>query len=783
MKISKLLSVIALAVFIFYLFCSSDSNSVQNPPETPTTGTQIFFDNNSSLSYSVKIGSHLLDTLIIDSGTTILQLDANNEYIPVTSTNVLRIALSSGDTTTSILPAGMRKVASFGISATVDGIKADLLFVPSNKTSTAAMPYTGAHWVAQISDTGIHNGTTLSLYKISVLNEMVLIGSRVINTPVKVLPKIQQSPQNTDLSPNGTGKYTVNYYYQPICNSNPSAIPSGVYWTEFSSIPETTYVVGDQTYGGPLFVGAVSIGEPSTSELLADLCFSDGVNCVTYTDPMDNIQYWVERTQSAEGRTTALKVASTVANIPYLNLILYSATTGQTILFLYGLKPDGGVVHSPDGSVLSDPYQDPQLKIGGAKMLNFRVKNFSDGQKVKSLFDGSGYNLFSIRYSNSIYSFDVNDTRDGRALIEENVLAKYNWLPVKGPTKGNIGYYENRDTITFNITSHAKEDTVSTQKIILEGTIDNPLKKTTPITDILIAYSCGTQSQQVHVTPTGDSTFTAELNLYTGTNIIAIVPTVKNANGESVTFNKFVLKAKDVGTEYLMLNYEANWTGKLELTRKVTTVANEPDSSITVYTTNISADLKMNFSASKLWYIKESHENAVTCSELDNCYLFSGSKIGPVSITTSTEAMGKNCDHELPLISNYKVSGSTSLEDYNVGVYVTLTPWDSTDLSTDRRYHLTVNVTPFISIHTDANWPKAQTQSYDCLTETWIPDSAKIGPSIRTDEEELKFTNSQELEDYSESPTTAKVWSFQSTIASEDGLTVEEYNATLSVQP
>lgn len=783
MKISKLLSVIALAVFIFYLFCSSDSNSVQNPPETPTTGTQIFLDNNSSLSYSVKIGSHLLDTIIIDSGTTILQLDANNDYIPVTSTNVLRIALSSGDTVTSTLPEGMKKVASFKISATVNGINADLLFIPSNKTSIAAMPYTGAHWVAQISDTGIHNGTTLSLYKISALNEMVLIGSQVINTPIKVLPKIQQGSQNTDVSPNGTGNYTVNCFYKIISNSNPSTMPSGVYWTEFSSIPETTYVVGDRIFGGPLFVGLVSIGEPSTTELLADLFFPNGVNCVTYTDPMDNIQYWVERTQSAEGRTIALKVASTVANIPYLNLILYSATTGQTILFLYGLKPDGGVVHSPDGSVLNDPYQDPKLEIGGGKELNFRVKDFSDGYKTKYLFEGTGYDLLNKRYNKGVYTFSILDTKDGRALIEENVLAKYNWFPVKSLTKGNVGYYENRDTITFNITSHAKEDTVSTQKIILEGTIDNPLKKTIPITDILIAYSCGTQSQQVHVTPTGDSTFTAELNLYTGTNIIAIVPTVKNANGESVTFNKFVLKAKDVGTEYLMLNYEANWTGKLELTRKVTTVTNEPDSSITVYTTSISADLKMNFSASKLWYIKESHENAVTCSELDNCYLFSGSKIGPVSITTSTEAMGKNCDHELPLISTYKVSGSATLEDYNVGVYVTLTPWDSTDLSTDRRYHLTVNAFPQFTIHTDANWPTAQSQSYDCLTKTWIPDSAKIGPNIKTDDGELKFTNSQELEDYSEAPTTAKTWSFQATITSEDGLTVEEYNATLSVQP
>ncbi|HEX3019608.1 MAG TPA: hypothetical protein VHP36_04870 [Chitinispirillaceae bacterium] len=783
MKVSKLLSVIEIAVIAFSLFCSFESIPTKNPPVTPVVGAQIVLNNNSSVISSIKIGGLSQDTIIIDSGTTILQLDTDKNYIPIASTSELRIALNSGDTATSLVPAGMKKVASFGLSATIDGKNAELIFVPSTKTNSALMPYTGVHWVTQISDTGIHSGTTLSLYKVSSLNKLVLIGSKVINTPVKVLPKIQQSSQNTDVSPDGTGNFTVNYYYQPICTSNPSKIPTGIYWTVFSSIPETTYVVGTQTYGGPLFVGSVSIGEPSTAELMADLCFADGVNCVTYINPNDKVQYWAERTQDAQGKTTSLKIASTAANIPYLNLILYSATTGTTILFVYGLKPDGGVVNSPDGSVLNNPYQDPQLKIGGAKMLNFRVKDFKDGQKTKSLFDGTGYKLFNMRYNRGIYSFTVSDTNDGRVLLEENVLSKGGWSPIKSLTTGNLGYYENRDTITLNITSHAKVDSVSTQKILLKGTIDNPVRKTAPISDILISYSCGTQNQQVHATLSGDSTFTAELNLYTGTNIIVFVPTVKNTSGENVTYSKHVLKAKDVETQYLMIDYEANWIGKFELTKKITTRTEEPDSSITVYTTSISANLKMNFSTSKLYYIKESHENAVTCSELNNCYLFSGSKDGPVSISTSIEAYSKNCKNELPLISTYKGSGSTALESYNLSVSVTLTPWDSTDLSTDRRYHLSVNANPHFAIHTDKNWPKAQSQRYDCATESWLPDSGKIGPNIKIDEAIFKFTNSQEVEAYSESPTTAKAWSFQSTVTSEDGLAVEEYSATLSVQP
>ncbi len=232
-----------------------------------------------------------------------------------------------------------------------------------------------------------------------------------------------------------------------------------------------------------------------------------------------------------------------------------------------------------------------------------------------------------------------------------------------------------------------------------------------------------------------------------------------------------------------MLTYEAGWTGKFEITEKITSLTREPDTSVTVSVTKISADLKMIFKYSKLSTIKKSHEDALICSELDNCYLFSGSESGPVSVSESTETQTKNCKDEMPLITTYKYSGSASLDKYNLNVSATLTPWDSNDVSTDRKYHLTVNAFPEFYIHTDSNWPKGVSQSYDCSTKSWRPDTSNIGPSIRLDEAELKFINAAELEAYSESPTTAKSWSFTSTKTSEDGLTVEEYTATLSIQP
>jgi hypothetical protein len=243
------------------------------------------------------------------------------------------------------------------------------------------------------------------------------------------------------------------------------------------------------------------------------------------------------------------------------------------------------------------------------------------------------------------------------------------------------------------------------------------------------------------------------------------------------------LKAKDIKTQTLILTYEASWIGKFDITEKITSLTKEPDTSITVSIVKISADLKMNFKNSKLWYIKKSHENALTCSELDNCYLFSGSENGPVSASESTETQTKNCKDEMPLITTYKGSGSASLDKYNLNVYATLTPWDSNDVSTNRKYHLSVFASPEFSIHTDSNWPKAVSQSYDCSSKSWKPDTGKFGPSITLDEAELKFINTDEIEEYADSPTTAKSWSFSSTKTSEDGLTVEEYTATLSIQP
>ena len=128
-----------------------------------------------------------------------------------------------------------------------------------------------------------------------------------------------------------------------LCNAQSGNSSGGVYKTEFTNIPDSAYQIGGKTLGTHCVVKRISLGEPSTGEIMADFSFPDGVNTASYKNPNDKVQYWVERVQDATGKTVALKVSSTAANIPYLNLTMYSADGELPELNIYGLKPDGNV--------------------------------------------------------------------------------------------------------------------------------------------------------------------------------------------------------------------------------------------------------------------------------------------------------------------------------------------------------------------------------------------------------------------------------------------------------
>lgn len=228
-----------------------------------------------------------------------------------------------------------------------------------------------------------------------------------------------------------------------------SSIPSNAYWATYSGIPDKLSSPDEIAVEGPLYVARVEIGEMSTSELLASVEFEQGETCATYSNPNDGSQYWVERIQSAEGQTTGLKLGSTAANDFYLNLMLNSVSDNSPALSVNCLRSDSGV-HSPDGSVLSDPYEDPENPIAGFKELKFYA-SFKQGGEIKESVENAGYSTRFLSYDEGIYSLSAMRELEGRAKIEETVLEPEHWKPDKSLTKGNVGVYSYSDGFTGEI--------------------------------------------------------------------------------------------------------------------------------------------------------------------------------------------------------------------------------------------------------------------------------------------------------------------------------------------
>lgn len=234
-------------------------------------------------------------------------------------------------------------------------------------------------------------------------------------------------------------------------NASASAsIPtSGVYWATYT-VPGPNPNL-EQQYGikGPFYVSMLEFGELSTEELVWGFQFREGVNCMTDIDNRSHAQYWVERVQREDGQTVSLKLASTAANDFYMYLTVCPVTS-MFPAYTVNIKSDDGV-HAPDGSILSDPYKDPENPITGGKDLNFKCGTYRQGSEIKNIVMEAGYPAYQPKYQDGIFSFSTLKELDGRAKIEETVLKPHHWKPVESGTKGNVGLYSHSDSYTGKI--------------------------------------------------------------------------------------------------------------------------------------------------------------------------------------------------------------------------------------------------------------------------------------------------------------------------------------------
>ena len=780
MRLSTLLVFIASFIIALLAYCSTNTGQTPTGPGNMTDkGSEVSLDKKSRAAKAVTIEGAAGEILTIDSATVILRQNKEGIWESLPSGAKLTIALTStsGQAT---LPSGATRIASFTITASINGENAELMFISGSTSPSSPMPNTGASVKINLSEMNIDPGTELRFYKVSNTDTLKYVSSWIVDVPSITLSKKISGAGSQDayLQPGGTGEY--EFFYDPILNSTSATMPtSGVYWNTYSNIPDTSYNIGEVVFDGPYFAGYIHLTEPSTAEILAQGSFAPDVNCITYKSQHDGVQYWMERVQEKNGSTSSIKIASTAANIPWLTLHMHSVKSGRCYYSVYNLRPDGGV-HTPEGTVLENPYEDPELKFGGDKALIFKG-DFEQGRDIYYKVKEAGYQVFSYWFYNGLTEFSVSYTSTGRANIQENILKKENWFVLE--TNGNKGTYEFRDTVIINIESHDNEQTVTSQSTTVSGTISNPYVDR-PISDMLVTCTNGLEKREVHATIKNDSNFTFDIDLFDGINALPITLKWLTEKGKEEYVTKYKIRTKGKKVDGFILNCEPQWTGVLNFTRTTTTITSGSDTSVCVSTAEINANINIDFGGSKLWYIKQSHENAVTCSEFDNCYLFSGKNNGAVSVSVSDECKSRDCEGELPLITMSKSQGKANLPEYFVSIGVSLSPWKEGDNSTDRRYHLKIHAGSPISIHTDPDWPTGKAESYDCLTEEWNESSFKIDTYIDLDDPDiLSFPNASELEEFTDLPSSSKTWSFTKTTVSEDGLTTTKYSATLSVQP
>lgn len=172
------------------MYCGPKSTSPN--VNTPVSGSKITLDAGSAVLSQFTVQAPSGAVLTIDSGTVVLMLDSSGTAQPIPAGANISIALDDGDASVKVDITGIVTVAQFRITATVNGKAAELRFMSNTATTIPGMPVTGAHWSATLTDTAIHSGSRLNLYKISG-STYTLIWSQIVGVPSLPLAKKAQA--------------------------------------------------------------------------------------------------------------------------------------------------------------------------------------------------------------------------------------------------------------------------------------------------------------------------------------------------------------------------------------------------------------------------------------------------------------------------------------------------------------------------------------------------------------------------------------------------------------
>ena len=174
MRLSALFAFIVSLIIALFAYCS-----IQHIPplnRQSDNESEIALDANSRVTNAVTISGTAGEILTIDSGTVILRQNADGTWGPLPSEARLTVALSNRSEQTA-LPSQAIRIASFAITASINGEDAELLFVSDSTLPSSPMPNTGASVKINLSEMNIDDGSELKLYKVSNASTMEYVGS------------------------------------------------------------------------------------------------------------------------------------------------------------------------------------------------------------------------------------------------------------------------------------------------------------------------------------------------------------------------------------------------------------------------------------------------------------------------------------------------------------------------------------------------------------------------------------------------------------------------------
>ncbi|MGE4276966.1 MAG: hypothetical protein AB7E30_07305 [Lawsonibacter sp.] len=232
------------------------------------------------------------------------------------------------------------------------------------------------------------------------------------------------------------------------CEKNGKSASSDAYWTTYSNFQNPPDSLNELGVKGPFYINEVAIGEESVGVELARVYFTKDQTSAYGTNKRDHSKYWVEVIKDAEGTPVSVKVSSNAANDFTITVNFHIVETDMPAYFQM-LRSDDGV-HSPDGAVIPDPYEDPENPIAGDKELNFKC-TYEDGNEIKNKLEEAGFETYSMRYVDGTYTVSTLKELEGRAKIYETVLKPEDWTVDKGKSKGNKGFYNKASDYTGSI--------------------------------------------------------------------------------------------------------------------------------------------------------------------------------------------------------------------------------------------------------------------------------------------------------------------------------------------